>query len=518
MQDAAAEFPHPFGPYTLKRKIASGGMAELFLGETHGPGGFSKPVVVKMIRKDLGADPRFVAMFTEEAKTLAGFVHGNIVPIFDFGQIDGRPYLVMEFIDGVDAETLTETCRVEGIALSPDVAVWLGIGAASALHYAHTASDPSGRPLRLVHRDVSPHNILVSRAGEIKLCDFGIAFSAAQESGDDADIIKGKLHFMSPEQASGEPVDRRSDLFSLGVTLFEIVAGRHPSGSGSRLDILRILSERKGYPKIGEFAPWLDESFARIIDKSMEFDVAARYQTAEEVRQDLTQLLHESYRTFSPSRVGDLVTEIQERLVIQDSASHGGTARAQLASFASEVRSASFLAQLKGKGAKRRSRLKREVALGAAAAAVVAAAIFAIAHYWGSDDARPGHALPGEADASPKRAVPPPIPPPATNAADTGEKAAPDAGTQPPKADTEDPHATAEKPRGFGFLVANASPWAELRVDGKRVGDTPIKEPLKLAAGKHHAVFTNPELGKTVQRTFSVRPGQTVQLIVDMEE
>jgi eukaryotic-like serine/threonine-protein kinase len=512
MQDDDASFPRSFGPYTLKRQIASGGMAELYLGETRGPGGFSKPIVVKMIRPDLGADPRFVSMFTEEAKTLAGFVHGNIVPIFDFGQIGGRPYLVMEFIDGVDVETMMETCRVEGIPLPPDVAVWIGIGVASALHYAHSACDAAGSPLKLVHRDVSPNNVLVSRAGEVKLCDFGIAFSEAQHAGDDADIVKGKLHYMSPEQAAGKGVDRRSDIFSLGVTLYELIVGRHPAGGGSRVDVLRCLAERRGYPTIAEAAPWLDPRLAAIVDRAVSFNPAQRYETAEEVRQELTQLLHESYRTFSPSRVGDLVVELQERLTRQALEGDRAAARAELASFASEVRSVSVVSAGLASAPRRKRRLRIAVAV---AAAVLVAAAVAISLLLLPDDEpgrRPEIADGGaKADAGPPRVITPKVPPvvqPKPAHLDAGI----DAGGEPTNG------STAERPRGYGFLEANASPWANVRVDGKPRGDTPLKPPLKLPAGRHRAEFSNPDFPKKVQRWFLIKPGQTYRLIVDMEE
>ena len=513
MQDAAV-WPRSFGPYILKRQIASGGMAELFLGETRGPGGFIKPIVVKMIRPDLGADPRFVSMFTEEAKTLAGFVHGNIVPIFDFGQIEGRPYLVMEFIDGIDAETMMETCRVEGIALPPDVALWIGIGVASALHYAHTACDAAGNPLKLVHRDVSPNNVLVSRAGEVKLCDFGIAFSEAQRATDDADIVKGKLHYMSPEQAAGEAVDRRSDVFSLGVTLYELLLGRHPAGGGSRVDVLRLLAERRGYPALGEVAPWLDPRLSAIVDKAVSFDPSQRYQTAEDARQELTRLLHESYGAFSPSRVGELVVELQERLTRQAASGGRGAVRAELASFASEVRSASFLSFATQSVRKRRR--NRGMIAAMAVAALIAAGLAAAWLRWPDDGRANGSAeadggAPEDAGTPPMDARKPPVTPPAPRAVDAGT----DAGV------AENGAPANERPRGFGFLVANASPWAEIRIDGKKPrGELPFlpTSPLKLPAGRHQAVFTNPDFPSSVQRWFVIRPGQTTRLIVDMEE
>lgn len=517
MSEEGSDFPRPFGPYTLKRKIASGGMAELFLGETTGPGGFSKPVVVKMIHGHLGDDPRFVSMFTDEARILAGFVHGNIVPIFDFGKIEGRTYLVMEFIDGVDLETLLETCRIRGIPLSPRIAVWIGIGVASALQYANSSEGPYGKPLGIVHRDVSPHNVLVSRAGEVKLCDFGIAFSALNRQGTDAGVIKGKLRYLSPEQAREEIVDGRSDVFSLGVTLYELICGHHPMLDASGVTILRILSEGEGYPPLGEAAPWLPASLAGVIDRMMSFDRHSRQADAEEVRRELSSILGAEYGDFSPRELADLVSTVQDEAVRLPHSDQDSKLRAEVASFASEVRTAASQGSRDAGGAGKAIWLARSL-LAAAIAGVGVWYLLGVGEDGADRDTGDGgDPVMVETDAgTPTGPVVDTGAGPSDRGPDAGDGARrPDAGREEFAGGSSGPEVS--RPRGSGLLVANASPWAEVRIDGKSHGTTPIMD-LKLPAGRHRAIFSNPETGEVVRRSFVVKPGKTTKLIVEMSE
>jgi serine/threonine protein kinase len=271
----AKELPKSFGPYTLKQKFAGGGMAEIYLAEAAGPGGFVKPLVIKTIHQAYTDDKRFASMFTEEAKILSSLTHGNIVPIFDFGSVDDTLYLAMELIDGVDTATLMDVCRFDGIAIPLEVSLYIGIGTAAGLFHAHQAKNAEGKSLHIVHRDISPQNILLSRGGEVKLCDFGLATRTQEDISASVatnDEIKGKLKYLSPEQALGLMVDKRSDLFSLGVVLYELIAGHHPIPSGAGVSVLRELAGGTLYPPLGGAAPWIPKDVCDIIDRAIAFD------------------------------------------------------------------------------------------------------------------------------------------------------------------------------------------------------------------------------------------------------
>jgi serine/threonine-protein kinase len=494
--------PQAFGPYTLRRKLASGGMAELYLSEASGPGGFIKPVVIKMMLRELGEDPRFVQMFTHEAKTVSSFVHGNIVPIFDFGEIEGRTYLAMEFIDGVDLGALSDTCRLHGLPLRPAVSLWIGIGVAAALHYAHSTTDENGQRLGVVHRDISPQNILVSRAGEVKLCDFGIAQSAATRASTDAGVIKGKLLYLSPEQARQKPLDHRCDIFSLGVTLYELLAGHHPLRGKAGVSVVRAISEGTSYPSLRETASWLPSSVAATIDKAMQFDPEKRQQSAEELRAALSRTLHSEYPDFSPESLATLVRKAQELSEQDPRTSLHNANRADLASFASETRRASQTWHDKIEGIRRRR--KRLVwAAGFCGAMLLIATLYATSLWMGKTHEAQrvqsaGLSLPhSRAMWRPPRFSAPPSPPLSKVA--RKEKIRDRATVNTSRART-------------GLADINADPWAIVSIDGKSHGSTPIVG-LRLEAGKHTAVLTNPDTGAVVRRVFVVKPDQTVRVI-----
>ena len=212
------------GRYRLIEPIATGGMAEVWRAEAPGPEGFVKEVALKVVRGDHGADGELVRMFIREARLASRLTHANVVQVFDFDQADGRHYLAMELVRGRTLREVLDRARARGLRLGLGRAVEVGLAVARALSYAHRLEE-GGRPLGLVHRDVSPQNVLVSFEGEVKLADFGIARALGAEETVPG-TLKGKLAYMAPEQARGEPVDARADLFALGAVLWELCAGR----------------------------------------------------------------------------------------------------------------------------------------------------------------------------------------------------------------------------------------------------------------------------------------------------
>lgn len=217
-----------FGRYTLHKRLAVGGMAEIFLASLHTDAGFHKQLVVKRILPHLSQDSSFVKMFINEANLAARLTHPNIVQVFDFGDVAGSYFMAMEYIEGVDLHTLMQHAKARGERFTPAMVAALGAGMAHGLAYTHNLADEDGRPLGIVHRDVTPHNLMLSESADPKLMDFGIAKAAARLSRTATGVgtIKGKLGYMAPEQAAGLGATKLSDQFSLGVMLWECLAGQ----------------------------------------------------------------------------------------------------------------------------------------------------------------------------------------------------------------------------------------------------------------------------------------------------
>ncbi|MGB5809112.1 MAG: serine/threonine-protein kinase [Polyangiales bacterium] len=224
----SSELPAEFGPYTLIRRLAVGGMAEVFAASVRGVDGFEKTVALKRIHEHLSSDAEFVSMLISEAKLSASLSHPNIVQTFDLGCIDETHFIVMEQVDGYDLGSVLAAMRERRERLPWTVAAYIVAELCRGLAFAHRQTDGEGRPLGIVHRDVSPQNVLLSFAGEVKVADFGIAKSTARLSDPEAGVIKGKYFYMSPEQAWGDPLDARTDIFSAAVVLWEALVGEPP--------------------------------------------------------------------------------------------------------------------------------------------------------------------------------------------------------------------------------------------------------------------------------------------------
>lgn len=230
--------PKALGPYLLEQRIATGGMAEVFVAKRLGPHGFAKRVALKRILPQFARDSDFVAMFIDEARLAAQLEHPNVVQVFDFGEHGGELFLAMELVDGSNVNRLLRMTSIRNEPIPLDVALHLVSQTARALAYAHALRDQDGNSLGLVHRDVSPANLLVTRSGHVKLGDFGIARAAFMAQRTDEGRLRGKLGYMSPEQVLGRPLDGRSDVFTLTTILAELVIGEPLFGAGADLDVL----------------------------------------------------------------------------------------------------------------------------------------------------------------------------------------------------------------------------------------------------------------------------------------
>ena len=226
------------GPYVIERRLAAGGMAEVFVARREGPHGFSKRVALKRILPQYCRDPDFVAMFIDEARIAARLEHPNVVQVFDFGELGGQLFLAMELVDGTNVNRLLRAVAGDRDAVPLETALHIATEAAHALAYAHRLCDADGAPLSIVHRDVSPANLLLTSTGHVKLTDFGIARVAGEDHRTDDGHVRGKLGYMSPEQVLGRSLDGRSDVFTLTTVLAEMLIGEPLFGSDGELEIL----------------------------------------------------------------------------------------------------------------------------------------------------------------------------------------------------------------------------------------------------------------------------------------
>lgn len=299
-QQAAKRDPGRFGKYTLIDRIAVGGMAEIFLARQAGLEGFEKLIVIKRIRPHLSKQSSFVKMFLNEAKLAAQLNHPNIVQIYDLGKIGESYFIAMEYIFGRDMRRIIPKADSMGIPFPMVYALKIASSVCEGLYYAHQKTDLYGNPLNIVHRDITPENIFVSFDGTVKVLDFGIAKAANQIEQTRAGEIKGKLSYMSPEQCMGKPLDQRSDLFSLGVVLYEWLTGFKLFTGESEVAILKSITEGKIY-RPSYFKADIPEGVENILMKALEKDRDRRYQTAWDFQYDLDQFL--SQYEFTPSNI-----------------------------------------------------------------------------------------------------------------------------------------------------------------------------------------------------------------------
>jgi serine/threonine-protein kinase len=267
------------GRYRVLRKLADGGMAEIFLGAQRGAAGFERAVVLKRIRPDFAADPQFRDALIDEAHIAMTLQHSNIVQVLDLGAAKATLFLALEFVDGWDLDRLRRRAEKAKLPLPAELALFVVIETCRALAYAHTRAR-DGKPLGIVHRDISPHNILVSEQGEVKLTDFGIATARTKRTVSQVGSVKGKIGFMSPEQASGLPVDARSDLFALGTTLYLLTTGRLPFVGGSDGKTL-ALTRKAEFADPQEACPGIAPELAGLITRAMKREASDRFESAE---------------------------------------------------------------------------------------------------------------------------------------------------------------------------------------------------------------------------------------------
>ena len=307
MPDPQAPMPPVlFGKYRLTKKLAQGGMAEIYVAKSTGAGGFEKTVVVKKILPRLAAHQKFINMFINEAKVTSVLNHSNIVQIYDFGRIGQDYFIAMEFVDGKDLRTIIRACRERGRKLPLEFVLYTGVQITKGLEFAHTRTDSStGEPMNLIHRDVSPQNVLLSRHGEIKITDFGIAKATGGLSETVANEIKGNFGYMPPEQAGGGNLDPRTDVYATAMCLYELCTLRNPFADSNLLTVLSRIKDMVPPPP-SSFNPAVSRTVDQIILRGLEKNPDARFATAgemcaalsEELFPSPTELVQASFAAF----------------------------------------------------------------------------------------------------------------------------------------------------------------------------------------------------------------------------
>jgi serine/threonine protein kinase len=320
--------PRTFGRYALFDFIGRGGMAEIYLARERTEIGATRRCVVKQILPEFASDPKFSEMLVHEAKLAARLSHANVVQVLDLGREDGRLFIAMDYVEGFDVNDLLRRCSQAKVPLPFSFAVHILREALKGLDYAHRRPDDRGRPLGLVHRDVSPSNLLVSFEGEVKVCDFGIA--RANDAIEDApqaldEVIKGKAGYMSPEHARGEPIDARADVFAAGIVLWEMAAGRrlYRAADGTLLEQAR----RAHIPELPSGLPG-DEQLRGIVARALAADRDARYPSAAAMHRDLDEYAVRTRLMTSSLKLGDWLTQTFGTDIVAERRAHERAAAA----------------------------------------------------------------------------------------------------------------------------------------------------------------------------------------------
>ena len=305
-KEVMADVLKKFGKYFLLDLVAQGGMAEIYRARMATPDGGARLVAIKRVLASYSQNPEFVSMFKSEIKTTSGFTHPNIVQIYDFGDQGGQLYLAMELVDGKNLrQFMTRSGEVKN-GFPIEIAMALIEQAAAGLGYAHSFKDKfTGKSVNIVHRDISPQNILVSYDGAVKVIDFGIAKAVTNSEATRAGVIKGKPSYLSPEQISGEELDGRSDVFALGIVLWEMLAGRKLFAGENDYAVIRLIENCTGFVKPPSmYNPKVPKELDAIAMKCLEKDRNARYVNAEEMQRALHKCLYQAFPDFNPADIG----------------------------------------------------------------------------------------------------------------------------------------------------------------------------------------------------------------------
>jgi tRNA A-37 threonylcarbamoyl transferase component Bud32 len=536
----------PIGKYVVRRKLAEGGMAEIYLAAALGPEGFEKDVVIKRVRPGLAGDPDFVRMFIAEARVASRLNHANLVHIFDFDKHEDTYYLAMEYVRGHSLWELRRRCQERGVAIPPMLVAQIGMEVARGLAYAHRLTE-NGQSLALVHRDVTPHNVLLSFDGAVKLTDFGIAKAGGRAT--TSGMLKGKFAYMSPEQARGDTVDARTDVFALGVTLWELLTGARLFEGDGDVAVLRAVQERLIVPP-ARLNPGVSAPLDAAVMRALERDRARRWPTAHELERALAEVVLGGARSLEDTDVGAFLRRMfPEEAGVAEAVAGTASIPISLSTSAPAGTALEASAPVTAGTAlptervmpappepgptevlpvPASGRLRRTTAL-IAVTAIAAGTVLAIRSGPGllarwrqappPQRAAPGESAPGTppvgqetAASAPATAEVAPVPgPPAQQASDPVALADPAGATADQDGTTRGRGGVTPPGVVRARLVIRAKPWAELKVDGKRAGYVQGTRTVRLPAGRHVVELTGPD-GVSGAYTVQLVQGHTATL------
>jgi serine/threonine-protein kinase len=499
------------GKYQLIRELAVGGMAEVFLARTAGPMGFEKQLVLKRILPHMAKDPAFIQMFLSEATLAARLSHPNIVQIFDFGETHGSYYLAMEYIDGPSLRTLLDDSLRRGAPLPPVPCARIIASACEGLAFAHGFRDPAtGQPMYIVHRDISPDNILLSRQGAVKVVDFGIAKASSQQHRTQTGIIKGKLAYMPPEQIRNQDLDQRVDVYALGVVFYELVTGARPFDAPTDVALMQSILFELPMPAVLR-QPDLPGPVLNILRRALAKDRDERYPDCAAFQADLEEYILSTGKPVTTQHIAQLIAQVSPpgndaplpplppgSPPLTDTALRSVPDPRPRADSTPTVEAPTVPARSAG-------RLRAALAAGV----VLLASGGGYLLWGGTGPAQP--VLTAEAPAVPSPPAAPAAPELPAAPAPPSVPATAEASTRQDPGEVRANHAAKT-----GTLEFEVRPSAIVYLEGKKLGMAPPLGVVDINPGTYRMKFVNKKLRKMVERPVEVKAGQTTFIQVDL--
>jgi eukaryotic-like serine/threonine-protein kinase len=499
--------------YKLKNMIARGGMAEIFAAEMLGPAGFVKPVCLKRVLPEFSANQEFVRMFEAEARIAATLQHQNIVQVFDFDEHDGRLFLVLEFVDGLDLRHVLKFAKEMKLRVSVQFAVHVLKGLLAALSHAHEAQ-ADGQPRPVIHRDVSPHNIIVATTGSVKLADFGIAKARGLSDETQTGVIKGKLAYLSPEQAVGQTVGPLSDLFCVGLVMREMLAGRRLFGGSTDSEIVAQVMNVNAEPIAG-----IDDGLNDFVCRLLAKNPASRYPSARAALEALGELGIAGCGDEAAGQMVAAIISMKKAMVVADEAEAAQRQAAEDERKAGIIESAEptrlSASEIPVPPEKPLVRKTHRLFVSAAVVLGMVIVVLILGNWKGRQPATPITAAISTDELPTKKAgglvvttapvvtlkQPLTVESPPVLSQSKKHETTSDGNEKRDTGDVKDSVA------GMGILQVYVRPWARVLVDGVEKGTTPLDN-MRLKAGSHRVTLINDEIGYRRAFPVQIKPGK----------